>query len=135
MDGPCIDTEQTRLKERFPYAHYVWNRDIQYFELWLEDLKGMPYKDMVLTTPNGHYRPPGEWVLEHLRLTDGETGADWNRHSTMSERGRWIQAMTDHKYMEKKEADRRDRRRRLLREDARWWNNHGRVHEAAHIGK
>lgn len=133
MDGPCIDAEQHRLKDKFPYAHYVWNRDIQYFELWLEDLRGQPYKDMVLTTPGGAFRLPGEWVLDHLRETDGETGAMHNRHSTMAERGAWIQSMTDYKYLEKKEANRRSRRTELLRADARFHFKHGRVFDAAHV--
>lgn len=40
------------------------------WELWDKDPEGGEYKVMTLQGPDGSFRPPGEWLVELMRLMD-----------------------------------------------------------------
>lgn len=127
MDGPSISSDHlARLKSRFPYAFYVWNRGKGCYQLWCDERRGIePYKFMDLLGPEGQYREPGEWVIDALRRTDPDTGE--YQVGTKAGRQTWVQSLMDESYLEKLKEDRKNVELEQMRNSARWINGHGRV--------
>lgn len=134
MDAPNYpESHDNRLQATFPYAFYVWNRLTTRFELWCDEGKGAPpYKAMILKGPEGEFREPGDWVIDHLRYTDPDSGHKSHRHSTAGERQEWVRNLTDRKYLNGIEQDRRQERMEQLRDEALHVSKNGRVFGAAH---
>ena len=134
MDSPSINqSHYDRLKLAYPYAWYVWNRNVERFELWCDGVDGgFPYKAMVLKGEEDQYREPGDWVIEWMRRTDRDNGADEHRHHNASTRREWVSSMTNDAYREKLQDERAEERMYKLKDEARRFNHHGRCYEPAH---
>ncbi len=127
MESPAISTRHlAELKDKFPYAFYVWSGVKGCYQLWCDERRGVdPYKFMDLLGPEGEYREPGGWVLDALYRTDPDTGE--YQVGTKAGRKAWLQSLMDDKFLEKQKEDRKNVELEQMRNSARYINGHGRV--------